>query len=46
MLIGKNFICYSKTDRQPVSILLESKGKTETLLFEGGAVAQLCESPL
>ena len=43
MLIGKSFVCYSKTDRDPVSVLLEIKGKPDTLLFESGAIAELCK---
>ena len=43
MLIGKSFVCYSKIDRDPVSVLLEIKGKAETLLFESGAIAELCK---
>jgi len=43
MLIGKYFVCYSKIDRDPVSVLLESKGRPNTLLFESGAIAELCK---
>lgn len=43
MLIGKSFVCYSKIDRDPVSVLLEVKGKPDTLLFESGAIAELCK---
>ncbi|XP_031549964.1 synaptojanin-1-like [Actinia tenebrosa] len=43
MLIGKSFTCYTKTDKDPVSILLECKHRTETLLFESGAIAQLSQ---
>lgn len=43
MLIGKSFICYTKADRDPVSVLLEIKGKPEILLFESGAIAELCK---
>lgn len=43
MLIGKSFVCYSKIDRDPVSVLLEIKGKPDTLLFESGAIAELCK---
>ena len=44
MLIGKYFVCYSKTDGELVSVLLENKTDlSETLLFESGAVARLCE---
>ncbi|KAK3720929.1 hypothetical protein QZH41_014536, partial [Actinostola sp. cb2023] len=42
-MIGKAFTCYTKTDRDPVSILLECKHREETLLFESGAIAQLSE---
>lgn len=43
MLIGKSFICYTKADRDPVSVLLEIKGKPEILLLESGAIAELCK---
>lgn len=43
MLIGKSFVCYSKIDRDPVSVLLEIKGRPDTLLFESGAIAELCK---
>jgi len=43
MLIGKSFVCYSKIDRDPVSVLLEVKGKPDTLLFESGAIAELSQ---
>ena len=43
MLIGKSFVCYSKIDRDPVSVLLEAKGRSNTLLFESGAIAELCK---
>ena len=43
MVIGKSFVCYSKIDRDPVSLLLEIKGRPDTLLFESGAIAELCK---
>ena len=43
MLIGKYFVCYSKVDKDPVSVLLEIKGKPDSLLFESGAIAELCK---
>ena len=36
-------MCYTKADRDPVSVLLEIKGKPEILLFESGAIAELCK---
>ncbi|PFX33475.1 synaptojanin-1-like [Stylophora pistillata] len=43
MLIGKSFVCYNKIDRDPVSVLLEFKGRLDALLFECGAIAELSQ---
>ena len=41
MIIGRNFSCYKRVADGAVSVLLEHKQKSETLLFEKGVVAEL-----
>ena len=41
MIIGRNFSCYKRVADGSVSVLLENKQKSETLLFEKGVVAEL-----
>ena len=41
MIIGRNFSCYKRVADGAVSVLLEHKQKSETLLFDKGVVAEL-----
>ena len=45
MVLGKLFRIYHKTDKDKIySVLLENKNdKSETLLFESGAIGILCK---
>lgn len=42
MAMSKSFRVYHKLD-PPYSVILECRTKEETLMFESGAVAVLCE---
>ncbi|XP_032229504.2 synaptojanin-1 [Nematostella vectensis] len=42
-MIGKSYVCYSSIDQETFSILLECKNRTDTLLFESGAIALLSQ---
>ena len=44
MIIGKNILCYKRVGDGNVSVILEHRSKTETLLFEKGVVAELGEN--
>jgi len=44
MAMSKCFRVYHKLD-PPYSVILECRTKEETLMFESGAVAVLCEYP-
>ena len=41
MIIGKNLSCLKRVTDGAVSIILEHKQKSETLLFDKGVVAEL-----